>query len=397
MAPAAVVLIRAVVGSSHNLTWFDPSHFKDFIWRRLFAKSLPVSDFEQVTAAKFRIARTPYGVMHACGLATLRLGRAIYPSLDTRGVDVMLALTPYPATVSKKTKLVVRYFDAVPLMMPHTINKRAHHQALHYQSLKRNVASGAYFACCSEATRRDLLAVFPEVKARAVTIPCMVSHHYYPEASSPRRVTEILLKRRNWAVCTASTASLSRPDAGGDDVDYLLMVSTLEPRKNHATLVEAWELLRSDAYPHLKLVFVGSLGWEHEAIVQRMQVWLDRGDLLLLSGVPADELRLLYRHARATMCPSYAEGFGYAGIEAMRCGGVVAASDIPVHREIYGDAAEYFNPYDSTDIVRAISCVIGDGQQSRRDALLTAGARVGEQYVPERILPRWQAFLQSLG
>jgi glycosyltransferase involved in cell wall biosynthesis len=397
MAPAAILLIRAVVGLSHKLTWFDPTHFRDFIWRSLFAKSLPASDFEQVTTAKFRIARAPYGLMHACGLATLKLGRAIYPTLDTRSVDAMLVLTPYPATVSKGTKLVVRYFDAVPLLMPHTINKRAHHQALHYQSLKRNVASGAYFACCSEATRRDLLAVFPEVEARAVTIPCMVSHHYYPEASSPRRVTEILSKRLNAAVYTASVSSLSRPDLGDAGVDYLLMVSTLEPRKNHATLVEAWELLRSDAYPRLKLVVVGSLGWEHEAIVQRMQLWLDRGDIFLLSGVPADELRLLYRHARATVCPSFAEGFGYAGIEAMRCGGVVAASDIPVHREIYDTAAEYFNPYDAPDIVRAISCVIGAGQQGRRDALLAAGARVGGQYVPEQILPRWQAFLQGLG
>jgi len=396
LAMPAALLIRSVLGLSHRLTWFDPTHFRDFIWRSLFAKSLPVEDIEQVTRARFRIVRPPYGLMHACGLVTLRIGRAIYPKLDTRGLDAMLVLTPYPATVAKGTKLVVRYFDAVPLLMPHTIINKAHHQALHYQSLRLNVACGAYFACCSDATRRDLLAVFPEVEARAVTIPCMVSHHYFLEESSPRRVPEILARRLNPTVHAASPSNTSLPidDEGG--IDYLLMVSTLEPRKNHATLVEAWEQLRSNAFPALKLVCVGSLGWEHEAIVERMRLWVDRGEILLLAGVPADELRLLYRHARATVCPSFAEGFGYAGVEAMRCGGVVAASDIPVHREVYEGAAEYFSPYSALDAARAIARVIDADGAERRRQLLAAGSRVSARYLPDQVLPQWKKLLVSL-
>lgn len=394
--PAALLLIRSTLGVSQKLTWFDPTHFRDFVWRSLFAKSLPAEDFEQVTRARFRICRAPYGLMHACGLATRKIGRAIYPKLDTSGLDAMLVLTPYPATVTKGTKLVVRYFDAVPLLMPHTIINKAHHQALHYQSLRLNMASGAYFACCSDATRRDLLAVFPEVEARAVTIPCMVSHHYFPEQSSPRRVPEILARRLNLTVHAASASNASLPIDDEAGVDYLLMVSTLEPRKNHATLVEAWEQLRSNAYPGLKLVFVGSLGWEHEAIVERMRLWVDRGEILLLAGVPADELRLIYRHARATVCPSFAEGFGYAGIEAMRCGGVVVASDIPVHREIYDDAAEYFSPYSAAATATAITRVIDPGCLERRQQLLAAGPLVSARYSPECILPQWQEFLLGL-
>lgn len=395
-AMPVALLIRSALGVSERLSWFDPTHFRDFVWRSLFAKSLPVEDFDQVTRVGFRIARAPYGLMHACGLVTRSIGRAIYPKLDTAGIDVMLSLTPYPAKVARGTKLVVRYFDAVPLLMPHTIINKAHHQALHYQSLRLNVASGAYFACCSDATRRDLLAVFPEVEARAVTIPCMVSHHYYAEDSSPHRVPEIFARRLNAAVHAAPVAKASLPAAGEAGVDYLLMVSTLEPRKNHATLVEAWEALRSHACPGLKLVFVGSLGWEHATIVERMQPWVDRGDILLLAGVPADELRLIYRHARATVCPSFAEGFGYAGVEAMRCGGVVAASDIPVHREIYEDAAEYFNPYSASDAAAAITRVIDPERLERRQQLHAAGARVSARYLPECILPRWQEFLTGL-
>jgi glycosyltransferase involved in cell wall biosynthesis len=397
LAKLASLPLGSVLGIRQKLSWFDPHHFRDFVWRSLFAKTLPIGDFEQVTQAEFRIAQMPYGAMHACGLATLKLGHAAYPRLDTEGIDAMLVLTPYPATVSESTRLVVRYFDAVPLLMPHTIINKEHHQALHYQALRSNVASGAYFACCSDATRRDLLAVFPELNGRAVTIPCMLSHHYFPEDSSPLRVPEILARRRNATLYPAMQSQQESPgespDADGALVDYLLMVSTLEPRKNHVTLVEAWEHLRSSAHPKLKLVFVGSLGWEHEAIVDRMRNWIARGEVILLSGVPADELRLLYRHARATVCPSYAEGFGYGGVEAMRCGGAVAASDIPVHREIYDDAAEYFSPYSAMAAAEAIARVIDLRDPGRRQQLIRAGTLVSERYLPERILPQWRAFL----
>jgi glycosyltransferase involved in cell wall biosynthesis len=243
------------------------------------------------------------------------------------------------------------------------------------------------------------VAVFPEVEPRSATIPCMLSHHYFTEDSSSVRVPEILSKRLNAAVSGVSSSGdllIDKSGAEVQSVDYLLMVSTLEPRKNHTTLLEAWEQLKSDVYPELKLVFVGALGWDHEAIVKRMQLWMQRGDLFLLEGVPPDELRLLYRHARASVCPSYAEGFGYSGIEAMRCGGVVAASDISVHREVYDDAAEYFSPYSADDAAATIGRIIHPNHVERRQQLLGAGARVSAKYLPECILPRWEAFLQAL-
>jgi glycosyltransferase involved in cell wall biosynthesis len=386
----AALLIRSVLRWPDKLGWFDPAQFHDFIWRSLFAKTLPVEDFDQVTRANYRVAESAYGAMHACGLLTRRFGRAVYPSLDTRGIDAMLVLTPYPATVTVGTKLIVRYFDAVPLLMSHTIIHKARHQALHYQALRNNVVNGAYFACCSDATRNDLLAAFPEARSRAFTIPCMLSHHYFKEESLSSRIPEILAKRVNTLLHKASAVSALGRSLDGPSVDYLLMVSTLEPRKNHLTLVDAWELLRRDTYRELKLVLVGALGWDHEAIVERMQVWIDRGDILILAGVPADELRVLYRHARATVCPSYAEGFGYAGVEAMRCGGVVVASDIHVHREVYKDAAEYCNPYSAADMAGAISRVIDPDRSQCRDRLVDRADQVCERYLPDEVLPQWE-------
>src|SRR6185436_5010402 len=128
-------------------------------------------------------------------------------------------------------------------------------------------------------------------------------------------------------------------------------------------------------YPNLRLVIVGMMGWGHEAIARKFRPWIERGELFALEDVPSAELRLLYRHAAATVCPSVSEGFDFSGIEAMRCGSPVVASDIPVHREIFGDAAEYFGPYSTPALAQALASVIARDAGPRREALVAAGAR----------------------
>ena len=135
--------LRQLAGGSETLARFDATHFRDFIWRSLFARTLHAEDFETVANANFRIARVPWTGMHRCALFTRKLGYPLYPRLDTADFDVMIAETPYPGTVASRTKLVVRYHDAIPVLMPHTISDKEFHQACHYHALRRNVASGA--------------------------------------------------------------------------------------------------------------------------------------------------------------------------------------------------------------------------------------------------------------
>ncbi len=396
LTPSGMIL-RRLLGRPEPLGVFQAELFQDFVWRDLFARTLPVEDHPVVTGARFRVSRVPWNAMHLGGLITRRLGRTVYPRLDTRGYDVMIAETPYPGDVMPGTQMVVRYHDAIPLLMPHTITDKAFHQAAHYNALRRNVASGAWFACVSESTRRDLISIFPEVEPRAVTLHNMVSHHYHAqEDCTPERIHEIVRTRRNTAVKGIEPDPArwaTRP------LDYLLMVSTIEPRKNHATLLSAWEQLRVERYPELKLIIVGGMGWDHAPIVKRFAPWLARGEVQFLEEVPAAELRLLYRHALATVCPSYGEGFDFSGVESMRCGGAVVASDIGVHRDVFQDAAEYFNTYSPQDLAAALVRVIDPMEEdaiARRSQLIERGHAVSSQYVPERVLPQWREFLLGL-
>ena len=386
----------ALLGLKVPLSGFDAAHFKDFVWRAMFEKSLSVDDFELVTGREFRVMRWPWSMVNAMGVATAALGYAVYPRLDTAGIDVMLVETPYPGRVSGSTRMVVRYHDAIPLLMPHTIKDRGYHRAMHLHALRRNAADGAWFACVSEATRHDLLSVLPELEARSVTIPNMISPQFICEDTSAARVPEIVWSRKNRSAPHEGGGPIDAADLINGQWPYLLMVSTIEPRKNHLALLDAWELLRANGHPHLNLVCVGGLGWDHEAITQRFSPWLRRGGLHLLTNVPTADLRMLYRHARATVCPSLGEGFDFAGVEAMRSGGVVAASDIRVHRDVYGEACEYFNAYSAQDMAAATARVIADDAGPRRVQLRAEGDRVAASYMPERVLPQWHEFLERL-
>jgi hypothetical protein len=125
--------------------------------------------------------------------------------------------------------------------------------------------------------------------------------------------------------------------------------------------------------------------------------WVEEGSLFLLQNVPSDNLRLLFRQALVTVCPSVGEGFDFSGIEAMRCAGVTVASDIPVHREVYGDATRYFDPYDTASLVAALRPLLyGPDAEAQREALRRQGVAHSERYLPERILPEWEDFLRRV-
>jgi len=226
-----------------------------------------------------------------------------------------------------------------------------------------------------------------------------VSEEYFPDPSPPHIVHQVI--RNRGAVDDLVKTNLPKVFALTDapsnkPMQYLLMVSTIEPRKNHALLMQAWEALRYTSHPQLKLVVVGNTGWDYKQMLQSFRPWADAGELFWLNDVPSAELRVLYTHAQATICPGLAEGFDYSGVEAMKCWCPVAASDIPVHREIYGDAAVYFNTYSAEDASHCIADLLSPEKQALRDKMRMFGVRVSERYTETAILPQWAEIFARL-
>ncbi len=149
-------------------------------------------------------------------------------------------------------------------------------------------------------------------------------------------------------------------DAGGDiknpteiqllgDIQgqaYLLMVGTIEPRKGHQQVLDAFELLWSQGV-NLSLVVVGSVGWVDGEVAARLKA-LDASSVRLhwLNYVSDSMLEALYEHAAGTIMASFGEGFGLPLIEAAFYGSSLLARDLPVFREVCGNHAWYFQARD---------------------------------------------------
>lgn len=133
-----------------------------------------------------------------------------------------------------------------------------------------------------------------------------------------------------------------------------LMVGTLEPRKAHSEVLDAFDLIWAEGLD-ANLVIVGKVGWMTDRLANRVKshpafnihlFWLDT--------VTDESLLRLYKSCSCLIAASFGEGFGLPIIEAAQHGLPVIARDIPVFREVAGDHALYFNSIQPEDLKATI-------------------------------------------
>jgi glycosyltransferase involved in cell wall biosynthesis len=145
------------------------------------------------------------------------------------------------------------------------------------------------------------------------------------------------------------------------DNPIVLTVGTLQPRKNHMTLVEAF--VRVADATHVVLVVAGGEGWAYDAVKKRAADLGLGGRVRFVGFVPDADLPALYRLADVFVYPSLYEGFGLPVLEAMASGLPVVTSSRSSMPEITGpDAGLLVDPTDPDEIARAILSLLGDSQ-----------------------------------
>jgi glycosyltransferase involved in cell wall biosynthesis len=156
---------------------------------------------------------------------------------------------------------------------------------------------------------------------------------------------------------------------------YFVMLSTIEPRKNHMMILHVWRrLIERMGSNAPRLVIIGQRGWECENVLDL----LDRCDSLrgfvIEERACADAKLVSYlRHAEALLFPSFVEGYGLPLIEALSLGVPAIASDLPVLREIAGDVPDYLDPLDGTGWLQHIESYCGPASELRANQILRMG------------------------
>jgi glycosyltransferase involved in cell wall biosynthesis len=182
-------------------------------------------------------------------------------------------------------------------------------------------------------------------------------------ASSKRVHTTLLSTDQN----LAEPESLDRFGPLGRFIFY---VGNMYPYKNVESTLRALSLLSAE-HDNITLVIAGKRD-SFSQDLERIAGTLGMSQRVRFVGFVSDgEMVALYRAAALYVNPSLSEGFGLQGLEAMAQGTAVVAARASCLPEVYGDAAEYFDPHDAHDQARAIERVLNDKHLA--DKLQAAG------------------------
>lgn len=177
---------------------------------------------------------------------------------------------------------------------------------------------------------------------------------------------------------------------------YLLTVGTLEPRKNHLRVLQAFEKIVAKKFPH-RWIVAGEKGWLYEPFLEALSKSPARDRVEIREAVEENELASLYCGADLMIYVSLYEGFGLPLLEAMRCGTPVLSSVISSMPEICGDAAEYADPESVNSIAEGIEKVISDSARSSwlREAGKQRAAHFTWKETAEQTLSLYQNALEG--
>jgi len=217
-----------------------------------------------------------------------------------------------------------------------------HHTAKNRFFLKlampRFVQAATTIIAVSQQTKRDLIELYGTPAAKIQVIYEGID----PEFAPPSR-DQIERVRRQYS--PGAEANSARP--------YLLMVGTLEPRKNHATALRALAQLKAAGFAQ-RLLLVGGQGWLFAPVTTLIEQLGLSDDVIFAGYVPAADLPALYAGADCLLQPSLYEGFGFPVLEAMACRTPVICSNTSSLPEVAGDAALLVAPSDAAELATAI-------------------------------------------
>lgn len=181
-------------------------------------------------------------------------------------------------------------------------------------------------------------------------------------------------------VLTRAALGLTRP--------YLLMVSTVEPRKNIPFLVEVFDRLHDfDG----DLAIAGMRGWRYEPILGAMRNARRADRIRYLDYVKEEHLPGLYAGAELFVFPSLYEGFGFPPLEAMSCGTAVVSSDGGSLGEALGHGAEILSSFDLDAWAACIRALLAD--ETRREGLARKGKEQAARYTwADHVEKTWEVY-----
>ncbi len=255
-------------------------------------------------------------------------------------------------------RIGVLIYDLIPLTHPeHTSEGTV---AAFRQGLEEGAGLWDFALTISEFTARELGRQLAAIEAPPIPIrPVPLAHRISPPDKPDAEAFPEAVR-----------------DLRGQD--YILCVGTIESRKNHLALFQAWQILLREGFEPPPLVLVGRPGWRVTDLMEQLEATRFLGGRVrLVHGVSDPELEGLYRGCLFTIFPSFTEGWGLPVGESLALGKLCLAALEGATPEAAGGFAEPIDAYSPRDIATRVRHFVTD-----RTALAAAEARLRAGFAP---------------
>lgn len=264
--------------------------------------------------------------------AVLKIG----PTLENLAGDTDIVWMPNLNLfrLKPKTKLALTVHDLSAVLLPeyYNLRRRVWHSLVDY---KHSIERADVIFAVSHFTKQSIIDTFKIKEDKIIVTHLGVDHDKFNTSISEDYLKEV-------------RHAFNLPP------EYILSISTIEPRKNLLRLLEAYKQVRTTAH----LVIAGSLGWKYREVLNSIRSHPKKSGIHLIGPVSESAKPALLKMARVVAYPSLYEGFGLVPLEAMAVGTPVLTSNVTSLPEVCGDSALLINPYQIEDIAAGLEALI---------------------------------------
>ncbi len=266
-----------------------------------------------------------------------RLEQLLLP-LELAAVDLDVLHSPdFIPPFRRNCKSVITVHDLNFLLYPDFLTPES---ASYYGQIDQAVRRCDHIIAVSESTKRDIIHLTgaPEDK---ITVVHEAAHPIYRPLQDQNQVQEAKMRF-------------------GIETDFVLFVSTIEPRKNVPTLLRSYKQLLDNYRAGVDLALAGEKGWLFHQVYKLVDELGIKERVHFLGRVSSEDLLGLYNAAQLLVHPAFYEGFGLPPLEAMACGTPVVVSNTSALPEVVGDAALLVDPTEVDELTVAIWRLLSD-------------------------------------
>jgi len=273
-------------------------------------------------------------------------------------IDLIHATNYLAPPVSKDTPLLITIHDVTMVKFPELVSPKVRSLI---PILKKRISAGAHIHVPTMAIQKD------------------VEEYFAKELSDTNKIHIV-----PFGVPTITESEPSEKIKKLVNADpYILSIGMLEPRKNHARLIESFEAVY-EKNPHIRLFLVGPDGPARPQIDEALSKlsYEARSRITITGHVSNNDRSYILRHALLLAYPSIYEGFGLPILEAMATTTAIVTSKEGSLAEVGGDACEFVDPYSPNDIARGINLLLEDSEL--RKVLIKKGEKHLKKYTWEK-------------